>query len=181
MTTRTPAEVLAASRRRTSIIKRQRVVDVLQQMLDKGEQITFREVARRARVSTWLVYAEGVRENVQAAVDKQEADPVRSRSDGRLASSAGLKADLAMAQEEIRDLRDKCDRLQAGMRQNLGHQLDQITQRPLAERIAELTEANRRLEAELADLRPLKSKIREVETDLAAARTSLRQMIRRQC
>ncbi|MFG2660112.1 hypothetical protein [Streptomyces sp. NPDC048425] len=150
-------------------------------MLDEGEQITFGEVARRARVSTWLVYADGVRGHVQAAIDKQDAGSVRARSNGELASSASLKAELAMAHEEIRALRDKCERLQSGMRHNLGQQLDQITQRPLAERITELTEltdANRKLEAELAELRPLKKKARALEADLAAARTSLRQMIR---
>ncbi|MET9759990.1 hypothetical protein ABZ016_13175 [Streptomyces sp. NPDC006372] len=39
-------------------------------------------------------------------------------------------------------------------------------------------DANRKLEAELAELRPLKKKARALEADLAAARTSLRQMIR---
>ncbi|MFD5120716.1 DUF6262 family protein [Streptomyces sp. NPDC058385] len=178
MSARMPAEVLAASRRRTSVTKRQRVFDTLQHMLDGGEQITFREVARRARVSTWLVYADGVRGHVQAAIDKQDAGSVRARSNGELASSASLKADLVMAHEEVRALRDKCERLQSGMRHNLGQQLDQISQLPLAERITELTDANRKLEAELAELRPLKKKAHALEVDLPAARTSLRQMIR---
>ncbi|MFF9453567.1 hypothetical protein [Streptomyces flaveolus] len=64
------------------------------------------------------------------------------------------------------------------MRHSLGHQLDQITQRPLSERITELTDSNRKLEAELAELRPLKKKAHALEADLVAARTSLRQMIR---
>ncbi|MFD3480595.1 DUF6262 family protein [Streptomyces sp. NPDC058695] len=178
MSARTPAEVLAASRRRTSVTKRQQVFDTLQHMLDEGEQITFREVARQARVSTWLVYADGVREHVQAAIERQDAGSVRGRPNGELASTASLKADLAMAHEEIRTLRDKCERLQSGTRRNLGQQLDQITQRPLAERITELTDANRKLEAEVAELRPLRQKARALEADLAAARTSLRQMIR---
>jgi pimeloyl-ACP methyl ester carboxylesterase len=64
------------------------------------------------------------------------------------------------------------------MRQNLGHQLGQRTQRPLTERIAELTNANRSLEREPAQLRPLADHVQGLERDLAAARTSLRQMIR---
>ncbi|GKQ35819.1 hypothetical protein ALMP_23620 [Streptomyces sp. A012304] len=48
----------------------------------------------------------------------------------------------------------------------------------LTERITELTEGNRKLEHELARLRPLTDHVQELERDLAAARTSLRQMIR---
>ncbi|WP_329361204.1 hypothetical protein [Streptomyces sp. NBC_01483] len=66
MAARTPAEVLAESRRNTSLLKRQRVLDTIRLMLDDGEPISFAAVARAANVSTWLVYAEGVREHVQA-------------------------------------------------------------------------------------------------------------------
>ncbi|MGW0998009.1 hypothetical protein ACWD5V_32975 [Streptomyces sp. NPDC002523] len=40
------------------------------------------------------------------------------------------------------------------------------------------TRANRKLERELAQLRPLADHVQELQQDLAAARTSLRQMIR---
>ncbi|MFE7328001.1 hypothetical protein ACFU8W_23995 [Streptomyces sp. NPDC057565] len=64
------------------------------------------------------------------------------------------------------------------MWQQLEHQLDQISNRKLTERITELTEANRKLEHDLAQLRPLADYVKELERDLAAARTGLRQMIR---
>ncbi|MFF3020922.1 hypothetical protein [Streptomyces sp. NPDC057939] len=83
-----------------------------------------------------------------------------------------------MAREEIKGLRTERDRLRTAMQQQLGHQLDQISNRGLIERIAELTEANRKLEQEVTKLRPLVSHAQELERDLAAARTSLRQMIR---
>lgn len=63
-------------------------------------------------------------------------------------------------------------------RNYLAFQLDQISNRKLTERITELTEANRELERELTQLRPLAGVVQELERDLAAARTSLRQMIR---
>ncbi|MFJ2008681.1 DUF6262 family protein [Streptomyces chartreusis] len=178
MAARTPAEVLAESRRKTSLLKRQRVLDTIRSMLDGGEQISFAAVARAANVSTWLVYAEGVREHVKAAIQRQEQVPVTATAEGRRAGPASLHADLAMAREEIAELRAERDQLRIAMRQQLGHQLDQISNRNLTERITELTEANRKLEHELAQLRPLADHVQELERDLAAARTSLRQMIR---
>ncbi|MEW1753460.1 DUF6262 family protein (plasmid) [Streptomyces caniferus] len=178
MATRTPADVLAESRRQTSLLKRQRVLDTIRRMLDDGEPISFAAVARTAKVSTWLVYAEGIREHVQAAIQRQEQAPVTEAAQGRRASPASLHTDLAMAREEIKELRTERNQLRAAMRQHLGHQLDQISNRKLTERITELTEANRKLEHELAQLRPLADHVHELQQDLAAARTSLRQMIR---
>ncbi|MFC9431849.1 DUF6262 family protein, partial [Streptomyces sp. NPDC056987] len=123
---RTPTEVLAASRRADSLQKRQRVLDAVQRMLADGEPITFTTIARTAKVSTWLVYAEGVREHVEAAIRQQEHEPVVARSDGRQASPASLKSDLLMAREEITALRQERDRLREAVRQQLGRQLDQV-------------------------------------------------------
>ncbi|MFF3958444.1 hypothetical protein ACFYY1_35300 [Streptomyces sp. NPDC001890] len=129
-------------------------------------------------MSTWLVYAEGVREHIQAAIQRQEQAPVTAAAQGRRARPASLQSDLAMAREEIKELRTERDQLRAAMRQHLGHQLDQISNQKLTERITELTEANRKLEHEVAQLRPLADYVRELERDLTAARTGLRQMIR---
>lgn len=178
MATRTPADVLAESRRQTSLLKRQRVLDTVRHMLDDGEPISFAAVARAAKVSTWLVYAEGLREHIQAGIQRQEQAPVTAAVQGRRASPASLHTDLVMAREEIKELRAERDQLRVATRQHLGHQLDQISNRKLTERITELTEANRKLEHELAQLRPLAAHVQELERDLAAARTSLRQMIR---
>jgi DNA-binding HxlR family transcriptional regulator len=83
-----------------------------------------------------------------------------------------------MAREEITILRQERDRLREAVRQQLGQQLDQVSSRQLTERIAELTNANRRLERDVAQLQPLKDRVHELEKDLAAARTSLLKMIR---
>ncbi|MEW2623659.1 DUF6262 family protein [Streptomyces sp. NPDC048106] len=178
MAARTPTEVLAESRRNASLLKRQRVLDTIRLMVDDGEPISFAAVARAANVSTWLVYAEGVREHVQAAIQRQEQTPVTAVVQGRRAGPASLHADLSMAREEIKELRAERDQLRGAMRQQLGHQLDQISNRKLTERITELTEANRRLEQELSNLRGSQQRVEELEKDLAAARTSLRHMIR---
>ncbi|MFF4227993.1 DUF6262 family protein [Streptomyces sp. NPDC001820] len=169
MVARSPADVLAASRRQTSFRKRQNVLTVVQQMLNDGDHITFAAVARAAKVSNWLVYAEGVREHITAAMEKQDQPPPPAQAAGGQASTASLRIDLAMAREEIKALRKECDRLQTSMRQNLGHQLDQITQRPLTHRISELTDANRKLEQKVAELLPLEAQVHTLEADLAAA------------
>jgi hypothetical protein len=113
----------------------QRVLDTIRLMLDDGEPISLAAVARAANVSTWLVYAEGVREHVQAAIQRQEKTPVTAVPQGRRAGPTSLHADLAMARGEIKE--------------HLGHQLGQISNRSLTERINELTQANRKLEHEL--------------------------------
>ncbi|WP_329537263.1 hypothetical protein OG568_53195 (plasmid) [Streptomyces sp. NBC_01450] len=87
-----------------------------------------------------------------------------------------------MAREEITALRQERDRLRKAVRQQLRQQLDQVGNRQLTERIAELTEANRRLERSETHMRAeaqrLTSRIASLEKDLAATRTSLRRMIR---
>ncbi|WP_244189674.1 hypothetical protein [Streptomyces incarnatus] len=80
-----------------------------------------------------------------------------------------------MAREEIKGLHAERDQHRGAMRQQPGQQLDQISNRKPAERITELTEANRKLGHELARLRPFTGHVQELERDLAATRTSLRQ------
>jgi hypothetical protein len=182
MSPKSPAEVLAAARRADSLRKRQSVLDALQTMIAEGERITFKAVARKAGVSTWLVYAEGVREHIDSAIRKQEHAPVAAQQDGRQASSASLKADLAIAREEIAALRSERDRLRDAVRQQLGQQLDQVSNRHLVDRITELTEACRGLEQTrdraLAEAEALRLQVTTLDADLTAVRTSLRRMIR---
>lgn len=64
----------------------------------------------------------------------------------------------------------------------LGQQLDALDTRHLTARVDELTRTNQRLEDSLQqatdDNHQLQARVRSLETDLAAARTSLRRMIR---
>ncbi|WP_406315300.1 DUF6262 family protein [Streptosporangium sp. NBC_01639] len=73
---RTPAQVLREARARDSEIKRGRVLKALKEMFEAEEKITFLKLARTARVSHWLVYAEGLREHIKEAIEKQ-GRPVR--------------------------------------------------------------------------------------------------------
>jgi chromosome segregation ATPase len=183
MTTgRTPAAVLREARRKDSLTKRQRVRAAVDEMAAGGQPITFAAVARSARVSTWLVYADGVREHIEQARRRQAAHPLRHNRAGAAASTAGLATDLQLATEQIRQLRAERDKLRERIRLHLGEQLDQISSKTLLERIGELTDDNQRLASQhrqaAAENEQLRARIAALEDDLAAARTSLRRVLK---
>ncbi len=139
--------------------------------------MTFAAVAGQARVSNWLVYAEGVREHVDQARARQAIQPQRDQQAGRAASPASLLADLEYYRTQNRALRSERDTLKAALQRSLGHQPDQ-----LSTRIDELTALAKQLTAERdhsrQDKTALEQRLKDTEDDLAAARTSLRRMIR---
>ncbi|EHM28785.1 MULTISPECIES: DUF6262 family protein [Streptomyces] len=179
---RTPAEVLAESRRRDSRTKRQRVLAVVEQLLAQGDPVTFAAVARTAGVSNWLVYADGVREHIDKVRARQANRPAHDRQSGGTASTASLRTDLELSRTEIRTLREERDKLKAALQRSLGQQLDQAATKDLVTRIDELTSHNHELSTQLQQVRQdntqLSQRLEEAEDDLAAARTSLRRMIR---
>lgn len=87
-----------------------------------------------------------------------------------------------MSRVEVAELRGERDRLREALRVNLGQQLDQLGNRTLIQRITELTEQARRLERSEAEARAqgieLAERVRELECELAATRTSLRTVLR---
>ena len=89
-------------------------------MLLAGDPVTFTTVARTARVSTWLVYAEGVREHIQAAI-RQQADQPDDHAADDPASIASLRTDLALARDEITRLRADNDKLRRNAQRLLGN------------------------------------------------------------
>ncbi|WP_240439425.1 TniQ family protein [Streptomyces europaeiscabiei] len=111
---RTPVQALREARTRDSEIKRGRVLKTLDEMVAAGVKITFLGLARTARVSNWLVYAEGLRERIEEAIEKQGRG-VREVEVGSGASAESLAADLELAIAELRTLRAERDRLKAGM------------------------------------------------------------------
>jgi chromosome segregation ATPase len=178
------ADVLREARRRDSVTKRARVLQALTELENAGEPISVAALARRAGVSTWLVYSEGVREHLEATRARQTAQPTVDRRSGRSPSTASLRTDLQLARAEITTLRAERDQLRNGMRQQLGRDLDAMSSAGLSTRVEELArrnqqlaEQNQYLEGENA---ALAGRVAELEADVAAARTSLRRMIRDQ-
>lgn len=173
---------LAAARARDSQDKRQRALAALQALEMAGEAITFPAVARAARVSSWLVYAQGVREHIDAARRRQAARTVTTAISRATATPAGLRADLALAREEIKRLRSERDQLHQRLRLQLGAEIHGRGHAELIGRVADLGTVNRRLLAE-RDARTAEAgaallRVRELEDELNAARESLRRMIR---
>jgi Family of unknown function (DUF6262) len=168
------------ARRRDSQAKRAQVLTTLNRMLDDGTPITFASLARQAAVSTWLVYAPGVREAVTEAQARQHTNPV-SVTPARPQTGA-LATDLALAHAEITRLRAEHAGCQQQLRKALGARLDNLAKADLLTRVGELTRHNGELSALLSTARTdndhLRERISELEDDLAAARTGLRRMIR---
>jgi len=152
-------------------------------MLLAGDPVTFTSVARTARVSTWLVYAQGVREHIESAIQQQRSQPDDRRPDDP-ASIASLRTDLALARSEIARLRADNDKLRRNTQRLLGQQLDQHDSGELLARVDSLVAENRGLTDKLLqstqDKVGLQKQITELEEDVAAARTALRRMIKEQ-
>ena len=178
---RTPAQVLRDARQKDSRDKRGRVLSTVDRLLADNEPITFTGVARAANVSHWLVYAAGMREHIDAARRRQTR---AATNDARAAiiAPAGWKVEQQLLQQDNRRLREEVDRLKAAVRRNLGQQLDQFGAADLGTRVDELTVLNQRLQSDLeraqALITDLTGQLNEAHDDLAAARTSIRQLIR---
>jgi len=179
------AAALKAARAKDSELKRRRTLAALEALEASAESITFTAVAKAAGVSTWLVYAEGIREHIDAARHRQAhhgAAPAPTPSAQRTTTSDSLRTDLAIAQEQIKTLRAERDKLQQRLRLQLGAELEAPDRAHLTARVADLEAINRQLVAE-RDARTIeadtaRSRVGELEDDLSAARESLRRVIK---
>lgn len=180
MTARPRTAAMLDARRRDSATKRARVLTALEQMFREGLPITFASVARQAEVSSWLVYTPGVREAIEQARARQSGPAATGRRPER--ESPGAATDLALARAEITRLRIERDERQREARLVLGSKLDDMAKADLLARLDELTGHNAELAADAAERRAenlaLETHVVELEDDLAAARASLRRMIR---
>ena len=179
---RTPADVLREARRRDSDRKRDRVFRTVELMKREGTPITFAAIARQAKVSQWLVYAEGVREYIETARLNQAADPAQAKRAGHRASEASLRTDFELAKQDNRRLRGEVDRLKKALQERLGTQLEAVSAEPLRRRIDQLVDSGNRYRSEntrlAIELKDTRARLSATEDELAAARTSLRRMIR---
>jgi hypothetical protein len=187
ITDRTAA--LKAARAKESSDKRRRVLQTMKAMETTGQPITAAAVAAAAGVSTWLVYADGIREHLDAARTRQRqtvddapppaADP---RTSQQPVTATGLRTDLAVARHEIHRLRTDLDKLRGRLRLQLGAEIEQPDRAELIARVAALEAANRQFLAErdarTAQADTAQRRVDELEDELTAARESLRRVIR---
>ena len=187
MTDRTAA--LKAARAKDSNDKRRRVLQTVKAMESAGQPITASAVAATAGVSTWLVYADGIREHLDAARARQRqavdvAPPLAAgpRTAQQPVTAAGLRTDLAVARHEIHRLRTDLDKLRGRLRLQLGAEIEQPDRAELIARVAALEAANRQFLAErdasAAQAETAQHRAEQLEDELTAARESLRRVIR---
>jgi len=187
MTDRTAA--LKAARAKDSNDKRRRVLQTVKAMESAGQPITASAVAATAGVSTWLVYADGIREHLDAARARQRqavdvAPPLAAgpRTAQQPVTAAGLRTDLAVARHEIHRLRTDLDKLRGRLRLQLGAEIEQPDRAELIGRVAALEAANRQFLAErdasAAQAETAQRRAEQLEDELTAARESLRRVIR---
>jgi hypothetical protein len=177
------ADQMIDARRAEAAVKRARVAAALEEMAGEGTPITFAGVARAAEVSTWLVYAPGVRQAVEAARARQSSNPhLPARQRHGQDPDSATATDLALARAEIARLRAERDEQRRQLSLALGARMDEMAKADLVARLDELARHNAQLVAAAAQHRSddaaLKARVVELEDDLAAARTSLRRMIR---
>jgi len=194
ITDRTAA--LKAARAKESSDKRRRVLQTMKAMETTGQPITAAAVAAAAGVSTWLVYADGIREHLDAARTRQrqavdDAPPTAGTPTGHQpvtptghqpVTPAGLRTDLAVARHEIHRLRTDLDKLRSRLRLQLGAEIEQPDRAELIARVAALEAANRQFLAErdarASEAETAQRRAEQLEDDLTAARESLRRVIR---
>ncbi len=187
MTAATRTQAMLAARAKDSHDKRQRALAAIQALEAAGTPVTATAVATTAGVSTWLVYAHGIHEHVEAARRRQaerEPGPGTAAPPGRgePVTHASLRTDLAVARDEIRRLRTERDKLRARLRLQLGAGIEGPDRAELIARVATLEASCRQLAAE-RDARATEAshtqrRIRELEDELTAAREGLRRVIR---
>ncbi|MFF4834578.1 DUF6262 family protein [Streptomyces sp. NPDC001315] len=178
-------ERLRVSRAKDSEDKTRRALDAVDALLHSGRRLTVAQVAREASVSTWFVYNQP--QVHQAVQDGITAQRTRGRQNSHApkepqVSPAGLRTDLALAREEIKDLKKERDRLRNRVRLSLGAELEGVNQHELIERVQQIEQRNTVLEQALSEARDqiaaLEGQLREAEDDLTAARASLRRAMR---
>ncbi|KQH76212.1 hypothetical protein AO501_00900 [Mycobacterium gordonae] len=181
------AAALKAARAKDSELKRRRTLAALEAMEADGASITFTAVANAAGVSTWLVYAPGIREHIDAARGRQanhSPTPMPTPCGNHSTTPASLRTDLAIARDQVKTLRAERDKLQQRLRLQLGAEIEGPDRALLTARVADLEAVNRRLVAE-RDARTIetdsaKRHVAELQDELCAARESLRRVIKAQ-
>ena len=181
---------LRAARAKDSAGKRRRVLAALGDLEAAGTPVTVSAVAKAAGVSTWLVYADGVRDHLDAA-RRRQTQPGQTLTAGAApggkpapVTPASLRTDLALARDEIRRLRGEHDKLRRRLRLQLGAEIDAPDRADLIARVADLESLTRQLlterDARSTEADHAQRRIHDLEDDLAAARESLRRVIKDQ-
>lgn len=177
-------ERLIANRRASAAKKQAHTLTKLEELLSREERVSFVKVQRAAGVSTWFVYNNPtIRSAIEAAIRNQsDHKPAESYKPAEGRIEAGLRAEIANARSEIRDLRNERDRLRQHLQRNLGDQVDAIGKRELAEQLQATEQENSRLKVELRtlteELATRNQEFTQAKADIEGLQIALRQKIR---
>ena len=176
---------LRRARRNDSHTKRQRAAEVLGEMEQSGEPITFPAVARRAGVSVSLLYADtALSSRIATARDRQrQAGMERAwRTPSRsLLTEQSLRTELANTKDRARRLGEEVALLRQRLSRHLGADAEAAREeghRPLLDqleqRAAELEADNHRQRQQIAELQ---NDVSELTETLDAARATNRELM----
>jgi len=176
---------LRRARQRDSQAKRQRAADAVHAMEHSGEPISFPVVARRAGVSVSLLYADReLASRIATARDRQHQAghdrawrlPARS-----LATEQSVRAAMANANEQARQLAEEVAVLRARLARQLGAEADVARGRATGPLLDQLEQRASELEADNAQLRQrvaqLQAEAQELTDTLGAARSMNRELM----
>ncbi|WP_290125427.1 DUF6262 family protein [Janibacter melonis] len=173
---------LVHARQVAAATKRRHTLKVLAEQAAAGERVTFAGVARAASVSGWFVRNHpDIRQGIERAMTQQHQ---KGMPDKRTihTSDQGLRADLLLAREEIRELRAERDHLKGRLRQHLGGELDHGSRSELLARLNALATEHQQLTGQHEALTLALTEAQGARDDaliaLEAARVANRRLIR---
>lgn len=169
----TKAAAMVQQRRNDSKVKRQAVLAAIDAMTRTGTPITVAEVARRARVSPWLVRQEPLITEIrkaQASVAEQTTSYGTAKH-----STVSVQVERDLLRQENQRLRHEIRRNQHRISELLGDQIDGTDAHSQAMRVQELTTQNTALSQQaseaLQNVHQMKQKVTSLTDDLHAAHT----------
>lgn len=173
---------LVHARRVAAANKRKHALKVLTEQVAAGERVTFAGVARTAAVSGWFVRNQpDLRQAIDRAMAQQREHGLPDKRTTHT-SDPGLRADLLLAREEIRELRAERDKLNARLRKQLGAELDHEPRRELLARLTTLTAEHQHLTIERDALKTALSAAESAKdaigAEIDAARAANRRLMR---
>lgn len=179
------SDALRRARRHDSISKRSRAAESIQAMIESGVAISFPAVARRAGVSVSLLYddadlagriSDARDRQRQAGSDRAWRLPARS-----LVTEQSLRADLANAREQARQLSEEVALLRNRLARDLGAEADVARGRLASPLVDQLENRAAELEADNHNMRQrltgIEGEVTELTATLEAARALNRELM----
>jgi Family of unknown function (DUF6262) len=172
-----PVDALRANRREDSIAKQRQAQAALDELVARCAPISVAAVAREARLHRSFIYSHPhLRQQVEQAMhmSRRDATPGQRRPNTSDAAEPGLRAELLIAHDQIRQLRHANRQLRTKLDHYLGAALDTADIAKFEQELARKTREVDRLTSEnhilTVRLRDLQHELADVGEDLAAER-----------